>query len=70
MKIFSFIFSLAAFVVTAYFLFSDFPSLSTTEGIIYFSMVVVLLLICITGIISNRPTFTRTHYKGRRYSIR
>jgi hypothetical protein len=55
MKNFSFIFSLLAFLVTMYFLVIDFPALDNSEGIIYFSMVIVLLLICITGVIINRP---------------
>lgn len=65
MKNFSFIFSVVAFVVTAYFLATDFPALNTSEGIIYLSIIVVLLLICITGIIINRPEIPR-----RRYSMR
>lgn len=65
MRNFSFIFSLVAFVVTVYFLATDFPSLDSGEGIIYLSIVVVLLLICITGVIINRPGPAR-----RRYSMR
>ncbi|MGV3459167.1 MAG: hypothetical protein ACO1N9_01805 [Flavobacterium sp.] len=65
MRNFSFIFSLATFVVTIYFLATDFPALDSSEGIIYLSIVVVLLLICITGVIINRPVLAR-----RRYSMR
>jgi len=65
MRNFSFIFSLSAFIVTMYFLITDFPALDSSEGIIYLSMVIVLLLICITGVIINRPAPPRRPYSMR-----
>lgn len=65
MRNFSFIFSLAAFIATVYFLISDFPLLDTSEGVIYLSIIIVLLLICITGIIINRPALPRRRYSKR-----
>lgn len=66
MRNFSFIFSTVAFFVTVYFLATDFPSLDSSEGIIYLSIIIVLLLICLTGIVINRPELP----KRKRYSMR
>lgn len=60
MRGFSFITSIAGFCITLLFLIADFPALDEFGGIVYLSLFVVLLLICITGIISNRP--------GRKYT--
>lgn len=65
MKVFSFISSVIAFGTTLFFLITDFPHLDTFNGIIYFSLMVILLLICVTGIVVNMP-----HAKPRkRYKI-
>lgn len=55
MRTFSFICSIMAFTATLFYLVTDFPSLENLNGIIYLSMLAVLLLICITGIIINWP---------------
>ena len=55
MKLFSLIVSVVTFMVTLFFLFSDFPDTSTFNGIIYLGLMLILLLICITGIIINKP---------------
>ena len=60
MKTFSFIASILAFAATLYFMVTDFPELTDLDGIIYFSLLAILLLICATGIIINWP-----HISGR-----
>lgn len=65
MKIFSLVLSIITSTIALFFLITDFPDVSTFDGIIYFLMLVVLLLICITGIIVNFPLITRVHHKFR-----
>ncbi|MNJ95120.1 hypothetical protein D3C87_128260 [compost metagenome] len=55
MRKFSLIMSLAAFATALFYLILDFPSLDNFGGIVYFLLMIVLLLICVTGIIINMP---------------
>ena len=55
MRKFSLIMSLVAFVTTLFYLILDFPNLDNFGGIVYFLLMIVLLLICVTGIIINMP---------------
>ena len=66
MKTFSFIISVIAFLVSLSFTVLDFPDLSNLNGIIYFSIQFILILICITGIIINRPSLSKTFKKQKR----
>ncbi|MXN89759.1 hypothetical protein GR160_00830 [Flavobacterium sp. Sd200] len=63
MKIFSLIVSVATFMVTFYFLVSDFPDITTFDGSIYLGLMIILLLICITGIIINKPVVAKARRK-------
>ncbi|KGO94826.1 hypothetical protein Q766_01545 [Flavobacterium subsaxonicum WB 4.1-42 = DSM 21790] len=63
MKFFSLILSVITFTTTLYFLISQFPDLETFDGFLYFVLLLLLMLICITGIIINRPVITRVHNK-------
>ncbi len=63
MKIFSFIISAVMLLAALVFIIIDFPDLSTTNGIIYFFILLILILICITGLIINVPFTTRVHRK-------
>lgn len=65
MKVFSLVLSVITSTITLFFLITDFPDISTFNGIIYFSLLIVLLLICITGIIVNFPIISRVHHKFR-----
>lgn len=55
MRKFSLIMSLAAFATTLFYLILDFPNLDNFGGIVYFLLMIVLLVICVTGIIINMP---------------
>lgn len=61
MKMFSFIISLLTFLVSLFYLIFDFPDLDNTNGIIYFSMLSILILICIIGVIVNMPIHFKNH---------
>jgi hypothetical protein len=65
MKFFSFILSVITFTITLYFLVADFPELTTMNGIIYFAMMFILLMICTLAIIINRPVIRRVHNRYR-----
>lgn len=63
MKIFSLILSVVTAVAALSFLIADFPDMTTFSGIILFLLLVILMLICITGIVVNFPFITRVHHK-------
>jgi hypothetical protein len=65
MKIFSFISSIIAFALTLFFLITDFPDINTFNGFLYFSLFLILMVICITGILYNRPVIQRIHRRFR-----
>lgn len=55
MRIFSLITSVIALLLSLYYMITDFPNLDSFEGLIYFCILFILILICITGIIINIP---------------
>lgn len=55
MKWFSFIASIATLFVCLIYGFFYLPDFSSFDGIIYFGLMIILVLICITGIIINMP---------------
>ncbi|KOS05089.1 hypothetical protein AM493_02845 [Flavobacterium akiainvivens] len=65
MKTFSLILSLTAFSATLYFLVTDFPDVTTLNGLIYFGIMLILLMVCVTGIIINWPLLSRIHNRFR-----
>lgn len=62
MRMFNFIISVFTFLVSLFYMIFYFPDFTTVNGIIYFMMLFILQLICITGVIINRPAFTKFHY--------
>lgn len=68
MKMFSFIISALTLLVSLSYMIFDFPDLGSTNGIIYFFMLFILILICITGLIINVPVVNRIHRKFKRNS--
>ena len=78
MRVFTLILSTIAFFSTTYYSIVAFPDMSTANGILYFSMLVILLLICITGMIlsipmgnskKNRAVNNRKQQKRNEYSL-
>ena len=73
MRIFSFIISVLALLVSLCYLILDFPNFDDANGVLYFSIFLILMLICITGIIINSPTLVRSHThkreKNNKYKI-
>lgn len=65
MKIFSFIISVLALLALLCYLILDFPDFSDLNNVLYFSILLILMMICITGIIINSPTFIRPHINKR-----
>lgn len=61
MRLFSLVVSIITLFSTAFFLIADFPDITTFNGVVYFSLMVILILICITGIIINLPIVNRIH---------
>ena len=55
MKIFSFIASIMAFIMSSIYLVIDNPEFDSLNSILYFSIQIILLIICITGIVINLP---------------
>lgn len=60
MRIFNFIASVVAFVAALFYLILDFPNLDNFNGVIYFLLMIILLVICITGIIFNAPVIPKS----------
>lgn len=60
MRVFNFIASVVAFIATLFYLILDFPNLDSFNGVIYFLLMIILLVICITGIIFNSPVFPKS----------
>lgn len=59
MRVFNFIASIVAFLATLFYLILDFPNLDNFNGVIYLLLMIILLVICITGIIFNAPVFPK-----------
>jgi ABC-type transport system involved in multi-copper enzyme maturation permease subunit len=66
MRVFSFISSVIAFVITTFYLFVDFPDTGNLNGIIYFSLMIILLLICVMGIAFNISVISGLQRKFKR----
>lgn len=59
MKWFSFIASIITLLVCLGYGFFYLPDFSSLDGVIYFGLMVILVLICITGIIINMPFYKK-----------
>lgn len=62
MRIFSFIASVIALIISVFYMITDLPNLHKFEGLIYFFILFILILICVTGIIINIP-INKVHKK-------
>ncbi len=65
MRVFSLILSVTAFTITLYFLLAYFPDVTSVNGLIYLGIMLILLMVCITGIIINWPLLSRIHNRFR-----
>lgn len=65
MRVLSLFLSVAAFTITLYFLISDFPDVTSVNGLIYFGIMLILLMVCVIGIIVNWPLISRIHNRFR-----
>lgn len=63
MKILSLMLSLVVFAVSGYFLVTDFTQSTELNYIIYMSLLVILMLICIVGVMINLPMIIRQRRK-------
>lgn len=70
MKVFSLILSIITFITTLYFLITDFPKINEANDVIYICLLIILLIICLTGIIINKPIFNRERRKMKIYIAR
>jgi membrane-bound acyltransferase YfiQ involved in biofilm formation len=55
MKTFALVISLIVFMVSAYFFLTDFSLSTDSNHLIYMSLLLVLMLVCIVGILINIP---------------
>lgn len=62
---FSFIFSVIAFLGIGSYIVLDFPDLKDSNGLIYFLLLFVLVLMSLTGIFLNMPFFHRSSSNKR-----
>lgn len=70
MKVFSLILSIITFIITLYFLIADFPKINEVNDVIYICLLIILLVICFTGILINKPIFNRERRKMKIYITR
>ncbi|MDV6168169.1 hypothetical protein R1T16_07010 [Flavobacterium sp. DG1-102-2] len=59
MKLFSLLLSILVFFTSLYFFVLKVPNISTLNDVIYISLLVVLMAICIVGVIINWEFFRR-----------
>ena len=59
MKTLSLLVSITVFTVSGYFFVSDFRYSGETNHLIYMSLLIVLMLICVIGILINMPLITK-----------
>ncbi|NDI98781.1 hypothetical protein GWA97_06805 [Flavobacterium sp. LaA7.5] len=59
MKLFSLLLSISVFFVSLYFFLDEVSYIYTFNDVIYISLLVVLMIICITGIIINWDFFPK-----------
>ena len=55
MKTISLIISLTVFMISGYFLVADFRITSEANHLIYMSLLLILMLVCIVGVLINMP---------------
>ncbi len=67
MKTFSLIISLAVFMISGYFLIADFRITDEANHLIYMSLLLVLMLICVIGILINMPLILREKRRMRMF---
>jgi hypothetical protein len=65
MKVFSLILSVVVFVATGYFFITDFRATTELNYLIYMSLLVILMLICVVGVMINLPILIRERRKMR-----
>jgi hypothetical protein len=59
MKAFSLVISLLVFAASGYYFITDFNLAGGTNHVIYMSLLVVLMLVCIVGFLINIPLIVR-----------
>lgn len=59
MKTLSLILSIIVFFAAGYFFVTDFTSSTETNYLIYMSLLVILMLICVVGVMINLPMILR-----------
>lgn len=65
MKILSLVLSVAVFFASGYFFIADFRASTELNYIIYMTLLVVLMLICVVGVMMNLPLLFRSKRKVR-----
>lgn len=65
MKILSLLLSIAVFFTSGYFLITDFRASTEMNYIIYMSLLVILMMICVVGVLINLPLIFRSRRKVR-----
>ena len=63
MKALSLIVSVAVFMVAGYYFVSDFSFSAESNHLIYMSLLLVLMLICVIGVLINMPIIHRERRK-------
>ncbi|WP_298156959.1 hypothetical protein [Flavobacterium sp.] len=65
MKTLSLMLSIGVFVVSGYFFINDFRDSTELNYLIYMSLLVILMLICVVGVMINLPMIIRQRRKMR-----
>lgn len=65
MRILSLILSLTVFAVAGYFFVVDFEATTELNYLIYMSLLVILMMICVVGVLINYPMIIRQSRKTR-----
>ena len=65
MKVLSLILSVVVFTVAGYFFVVDFRSSTEMNYLIYMSLLVILMLVCVVGVMINLPMIIRQRRKMR-----
>ncbi|WP_291086824.1 hypothetical protein [Flavobacterium sp. BFFFF1] len=65
MKTLSLMLSIGVFVVSGYFFINDFRDSAELNYLIYMSLLVILMLICVVGVMINLPMIIRQRRKMR-----
>ncbi|HEX9980681.1 MAG TPA: hypothetical protein VGB50_08980 [Flavobacterium sp.] len=63
MKTLSLLVSAMVFMISGYFFISDFRYSGEMNHIIYMSLLIVLMLICVIGIVINMPLITKEKHR-------